>query len=67
MESHLPITAFTTTTIKPSKITKITDANAVEDIISNMLPEPVITHILNFLPTKDAIRTSILSKKWERR
>jgi len=69
MESDLPITAFTTTTEKPSKIADA-NANAVEegeDIISNMLPESVITHILNFLPTKDAIRTSILSKKWERR
>ena len=70
MESDSPITAFTTTTPKPCKITKIADANAnavEEDIISNMLPEPVITHILSFLPTKDAIRTSTLSKKWERR
>lgn len=67
MESDLPITAFTRPTKKPSKITKIANANAVEDTISNMLPEPVITHILSFVPTKDAIRTSILSKKWERR
>ncbi|KAH7842749.1 hypothetical protein Vadar_008732 [Vaccinium darrowii] len=34
------------------------------DIISS-LPENVLHHILSFLSTKDAIRTSILSTKWE--
>ncbi|KAH7843637.1 hypothetical protein Vadar_019032 [Vaccinium darrowii] len=34
------------------------------DIISS-LPENVLLHILSFLSTKDAIRTSILSRKWE--
>ncbi|KAI8558057.1 hypothetical protein RHMOL_Rhmol04G0058900 [Rhododendron molle] len=34
------------------------------DIISS-LPGNVIHHILSFLSTKDAIRTSILSTKWE--
>ncbi|KAH7861273.1 hypothetical protein Vadar_024080 [Vaccinium darrowii] len=33
------------------------------DIISS-LPENVLHHILSFLSTKDAIRTSILSTKW---
>lgn len=36
----------------------------VDDIISN-LPEGVLLHILSLLPTKDAVRTSILAKKWK--
>jgi hypothetical protein len=35
----------------------------VDDIISN-LPEGVLLHILSLLPTEDAVRTSILAKKW---
>jgi len=35
----------------------------VDDIISN-IPEGVLLHILLLLPTKDAVRTSILAKKW---
>ncbi|KAK7272620.1 hypothetical protein RJT34_29338 [Clitoria ternatea] len=34
-----------------------------EDKLSK-LAESVIIHILSFLPTKDAVRTSVLSKKW---
>ncbi|OMO98206.1 hypothetical protein CCACVL1_04298 [Corchorus capsularis] len=29
------------------------------------LPDPIIHHILSFLPTKDAVKTSILSKRWQ--
>ncbi|KAM7507823.1 hypothetical protein LguiA_018276 [Lonicera macranthoides] len=35
-----------------------------EDIISN-LPDAVIHHILSFIPTKDVIKTCILSKRWQ--
>lgn len=37
----------------------------VMDSISK-LPEPILHRILNFLPTKDVIRTSLLSKTWRR-
>ncbi|GKA84694.1 F-box/FBD/LRR-repeat protein-like protein [Tanacetum coccineum] len=36
---------------------------ATEDGINNM-PENVISHILDCLPIKDAVRTSILSRNW---
>lgn len=38
--------------------------NSGKDIISN-LPEFVLGHILSFLPTKDAVRTCVLSTRWK--
>ncbi|XP_058773564.1 F-box/LRR-repeat protein At4g14103-like [Vicia villosa] len=38
-------------------------ANEVEDL-TNKLPELLISHILSLLPTKDAVRTSVLSRRW---
>ena len=38
-----------------------------EDLLHNKLSEvepQLISHILSFLPTTDAFRTSVLSKKW---
>ncbi|RHN53369.1 putative F-box domain-containing protein [Medicago truncatula] len=44
-----------------------TNKTVKEDIFDIKLPKSIITHILSFLPTKDAVRTSILSKSWEHR
>ncbi|XP_037496519.1 putative F-box/LRR-repeat protein At3g28410 [Jatropha curcas] len=48
--------------------TKLRKVNEEGNIYSNGiddLPEPILVHILSFLPAKDAVKTSILSKKWE--
>ncbi|KAK6150468.1 hypothetical protein DH2020_015400 [Rehmannia glutinosa] len=49
--------------IKKAKKRKTSENNRDEDIISS-LPEHILYHILSFLPTKDAIKTSALSKTW---
>lgn len=46
-----------------SKKQKVVDNDECE-IITNM-PEDIIGHILSFLPTRDAVRTSVLSKRWK--
>ncbi|KAG4157272.1 hypothetical protein ERO13_D02G052433v2 [Gossypium hirsutum] len=38
-------------------------AVCVEDRISSF-PDPILCHILSFLPIKEAVRTSIISTKW---
>ncbi|KAH7845132.1 hypothetical protein Vadar_022446 [Vaccinium darrowii] len=50
--------------VRPHSFKNIELMEEGNDIISS-LPENVLHHILSFLSTKDAIRTSILSTKWE--
>ncbi|XP_027060754.1 F-box/FBD/LRR-repeat protein At3g14710-like [Coffea arabica] len=47
---------------KRSRSTELLDSK--KDRISE-LPESVLSHILSRLPTEDAVRTSVLSRKWE--
>jgi hypothetical protein len=52
---------------KPQKKQKL---NEQQDIDGNSkclgnLPEEILQHILSFLPTQDAFRTSVLCKRWE--
>ncbi|GLT52076.1 hypothetical protein SLA2020_254380 [Shorea laevis] len=40
--------------------------NSPEEDRISALPDCVIHHILSFLPTKDSIKTGVLSKRWEK-
>nr|KYP39139.1 F-box/LRR-repeat protein At3g14710 family [Cajanus cajan] len=47
----------------PNSSSKKQKSKEDQDIISN-LPDVIIYYILSFLPTRDAVRTCVLSKRW---
>ena len=49
---------------KKQKFRKKQNANKSRKEIDN-LPDPILQHILSYLSTKNAIQTSILSKRWK--
>jgi len=63
MKSGLTITACST---RSGKLRKNKTTCEEDDLFHN-LTESLITHIISFLPTKDAVRTCVLSKQWKHR
>ncbi|KAI4312043.1 hypothetical protein MLD38_036899 [Melastoma candidum] len=49
----------------PRKRSRPSDVAAGDDLIS-ALPDSIILHVLSFLDIKDVVKTSALSRRWER-
>ena len=49
---------------KVHKSSLMTSVGEEDDMITSKLPESIIGRIMSLLPTKDAVRTCVLSKRW---
>lgn len=64
MESSSDSDVVGSSTCKEKLSKRVKAEEEDDESIMSKLPEPIISHILTFLPTEDAVHTSVLSKRW---